>query len=115
MKMDMTCIDISIEDLLGCSFGLSRREVSILLRMLDAGGWMPVSTLAARSRRDRSVVQRGLASLMERGLVMRDHRNRARGGYEFIYRAADKGKIRKAVLEKSARFSSMVEGRVRDW
>jgi predicted transcriptional regulator len=115
MKLDMTCIDISVEDLLECSFGLSRREVAILLRLLDTGDWLPVSAIAARSRRDRSVVQRGLSSLITRGLIMRDQRNRARGGYEFIYRAADKGRMKKAVLEKSVRFSAMVRRRVRDW
>lgn len=111
----MTCIDLSVADLLGCSFGLSKREVAVLLRMLEGGGWMPVWKIAAESRRDRSVVQRALFSLIKRGIVERSQHNRDGGGYEYLYRARDKSALKRAILEKSRLFCRMVAGQVRQW
>ncbi len=115
MAIDMTCADISAEDLLRCSFGLSGREVAVLLTMLDDGGWMTVSAIAGRSRRDRSVAQRALASLLSKGVAERDQRNRAGGGYEYVYRARGRRAIRRAILMKSRAFCAMVAERVREW
>ncbi len=115
MGIDMTCIDLSVEDLLSCSFGLSNREVLIFLRLLEAGDWMPVSALASRSRKDRSVVQRGLSSLMAKNLAERDQRNRPRGGYEYLYRAKGKKEIKAVMIAKSRAFSAMVSEAVRRW
>jgi len=115
MGIDMTCIDLSVADLLRCSFGLSKREVAVLVRMLETGSWMPVSGIAAQSRRDRSVVQRALFSLIRKGIVERSQRNRAGGGYEYLYRAHDKRALKRAILEKSRVFCQMVAGQVRQW
>lgn len=111
----MTCIDLSVEDLIRCSFGLSKREVVVLLRMLEAGDWMPISSIAALSRRDRSVVQRALSALCRKGIAERDQRNRETGGYEYLYRAKDKRAIKRAIAEKSGAFMAMVQKQVRQW
>ena len=100
---------------LRCAFGLSKREVSVLLRLLESGGWLTVSGISARSGRDRSVVQRAILSLMRKGIVERDHHNRAGGGYEYVYRAADKKRIKKSILEKRRAFSTMVDESLRRW
>ncbi len=111
----MTCIDLSVEDLLRCSFGLGRREVSVLMKLLDDGGWLAVSAIAPLSGRDRSVVQRALTLLIERGLAERSQRNRERGGYEYLYRAKDKAAIKRTILEKSRAFCRLVAEEVRGW
>jgi predicted transcriptional regulator len=115
MEIDMTCIDLSVEDLLRCSFGLSEREVAVLLRLLEGGGWLPISRISSLSRRDRSVVQRALASLMAKGIVERDQHNLAGGGYEFLYRARDKPMIKRLIIGKSRAFSAMVRESVEGW
>lgn len=111
----MTCPELSVEDLLGCSFGLSAREVAVLMRLLGAGGWVPVSRIAAVSGRDRSVIQRTLQAMAGKGVVERSQRNRARGGYEYLYRARGKDELKKAVLEKSRSFCARVALQVRHW
>ncbi len=115
MDIDMTCIDLSVSDLLACSLGLSRREVAVLMRLLESRGWLTISEISSLSRRDRSVVQRALASLSAKGVVERDQRNRAGGGYEFLYRAKGKKEIKRSILAKSRSFCSMVEGKLRRW
>lgn len=115
MRFDMTCVDLSVEDMLSCSFGLSRREVAILLAMLEAGGWVPVAAIASRAGRDRSVVQRSMQKLIRKGIAERSQHNREAGGYEYLYRAKDKGAIKRAILEKSRSFCQVVQARVGEW
>jgi predicted transcriptional regulator len=131
MGIDMTCTGLSVEDLLGCSFGLSKREVAVLLRLLHAPdhgasgpkssgstaseGWVPVSDIAAKTRRDRSVVQRTLQKLVEKGIAERSQRNRPGGGYEYLYKASDKKALKAAITEKSRMFCLKVAAQVREW
>ncbi len=115
MDIDMTCIDLSVSDLLACSLGLSKREVAVLLRLLESRGWLTISEIASRSRRDRSVVQRALASLSAKGVVERDQRNRPGGGYEYLYRAKGKKEIKRSISGKSRAFCAMVDERLRRW
>ncbi len=111
----MSCIDLSVEDLLRCSFGLSKLEVTVFLKLLNAKDYVPVSNLSASLRRERSVVQRGLAGLMKKGLVQRDQSNKERGGYEFLYKARDKDAIKMSIVEKSRSFCTIVQKTVDDW
>lgn len=111
----MTCAGLSAEDLLACSFGLSKREVAVLIRMMEARDWVPVAAIALRAGRDRSVVQRSMQKLVRKGIAVRSQRNREGGGYEYLYRAADKAAIKGAILEKSRSFCAMVAARVREW
>jgi predicted transcriptional regulator len=115
MNVNMACLDISVTDLVGCSFGLSKQEVATLMRLLEAKDWTKVASLASAMRRDRSVVQRGLSSLLIKGLVERDQANKPGGGYEFLYRAKDKAMLKRAILDKSAAFTSMVSDTVKRW
>ncbi len=115
MGIDMTCMDLTVEDLLRCAFGLSKREVSVLLRLLDSRRWLTVSRVSALSGRDRSVVQRAILSLMRKGLIERDHHNRPGGGYEFVYRASGKERIKRSILEKRRAFYNMVDESLRRW
>ncbi|MCI0503906.1 helix-turn-helix domain-containing protein [Candidatus Micrarchaeota archaeon] len=115
MGIDMTCIDLSVDDLLGCSFGLTKREVAVLLCMLQGGGWMPVSKIARISQRDRSVVQRAILTLVNTGIVERSQRNREGGGYEYLYRASGKAALKRSILDKSRAFCARVAAQVRQW
>jgi predicted transcriptional regulator len=115
MALNMACVDISIEDLVGCSFGLSRQEVAAFMCLLGSKGWISVVGLSSCMKRDRSVVQRGLSSLLRKGLIEREQANKEGGGYEYLYRAKDKTQIKKAILAKSRAFSRMVQETTRGW
>ncbi len=113
--VDLSCMDLSIEDMLQCSFGLSKLELSVLLALLKKKEWTSTSSLAKSLRRDRSVVQRGISSLMGKGLAEREQSNKERGGYEYVYRAKDKNAIKKLILGNSQAFCLMVRETVRGW
>jgi predicted transcriptional regulator len=113
--VDLSCMDLSIEDMLQCSFGLSKLELSVLLVLLKKKNWTSTSTLAKALRKDRSVVQRGISSLMEKGLAKREQSNKERGGYEFVYQAKDKEAIKKLILGNAQAFCMMVRETVHSW
>lgn len=115
MDINLSCIDLSVDDLLRCSFGLSKQEVRVLLRLLEESDWTDVARISSGLHRDRSVVQRGLQSLLKKGLVERDQKNKAGGGYEYLYRAKDKRMMKASILAKSRSFSAMVSETVGKW
>jgi len=115
MTLNLSCIDLSVEDLLGCSFGLSKSEVSALLVLLESEEWLIVAALATKLKKDRSVVQRELSSLLIKGLIERDQRNKIGGGFEYLYRAKDKSTIKKTILEKSRIFHDLIRKQVNSW
>jgi len=115
MRLNLSCIDLSMEDLLRCSFGLSKGEVLVLQALLEEDGWVPTSRISSIVGRDRSVVQRGLSSLLEKGLIRREHHNKAGGGFEFLYMATDKRMIKRSILGKAKAFSDIVKRTVSSW
>jgi predicted transcriptional regulator len=115
MDVNLTCVRLSVDDLLKCSFGLTSAEVRILLRMLKKPGWTTVSDIARAAGKDRSVVQRSLSSMVKKQMVERDQKNKEHGGFEFLYRPKDKKAIKKAILENSRTFYNMVQGTVKSW
>jgi predicted transcriptional regulator len=108
-------MDLSIEDMLQCSFGLSKLELSVFLALLKNKEWTSTSSLATRIRKDRSVVQRGIASLLKKGLAEREQSNKERGGYEYVYHAKNKQEIKKLILGNAQAFCAMVKETVRSW
>jgi predicted transcriptional regulator len=115
MALNMACLDISVEELVGCSFGLSKAQARALMSLLEEKDWAAVSALSSKMGKERSVIQRDLARLLAKGLIERDQANKAGGGYEYLYRAKDKMMLKKAILEKSRAFSVMVREAVRGW
>lgn len=113
--VDLSCMDLSIEDMLQCSFGLSKLELSVLLALLRRDGWTSTSSLAKSIGKDRSVVQRGISSLLGKNLAQREQSNRERGGYEYLYRARDKAAIKKRILGNARAFCMMVRETVNSW
>ncbi len=113
--VDLSCMDLSIEDMLQCSFGLSKLELSVLLALLKKKNWVSTNGLAVTLKKDRSVVQRGISSLMEKGLAEREQSNKDRGGYEYVYRAKDKEAIKGLILGNAQAFCTMVKETVQGW
>lgn len=113
--VDLSCMDLSVEDLLQCSFGLSRLELSVLVALLGKEKWTNTGSLSAGLGKDRSVVQRGLTSLLKKGLAEREQSNKERGGYEYVYRARNKAEIKRRILSNTNAFCAMVRETVRGW
>ncbi|MFB6123795.1 MAG: helix-turn-helix domain-containing protein [Haloferacaceae archaeon] len=76
----------SFQHVLSCVFGIQNHESRTYLVLLDNPG-STVAELAERLDRDRSNVNRSLATLLEKGLAERERRLLDPGGYVYQYTA----------------------------
>ena len=74
------------EEVLRCVFGVQDHEARLYLELLDAPD-STVAELAEAVDRDRSNVNRGLTTLMEKNLAERRRRLLDSGGHVYQYRA----------------------------
>ncbi|MEX2684004.1 MAG: helix-turn-helix domain-containing protein [Candidatus Sigynarchaeota archaeon] len=71
---------IQLEKLFDCLLGLSRAEISVLMRILAHPGNC-CQELARAERKDRSVVQKVVKKLFDRGLIRREELERGKLTY----------------------------------
>ncbi|WP_049924251.1 helix-turn-helix domain-containing protein [Halopiger djelfimassiliensis] len=74
------------EEVMSCVFGIEGHETRTYLVLRDRPG-STIEELAAALERDRSTVNRSLATLHDRGLVRRERRLLDGGGYVYQYTA----------------------------
>lgn len=87
----------------------------VLLGLLNEKDFVSVNHLANKLGKDRSVIQRGLFSLMEKNLVKREQSNKDKGGYLFLYSTNGKQKIKESIIHKSESFCTLVKKTVNSW
>jgi len=103
------CRRLSFDDVLKCSLGLSKSEVRTMRAVLKMRQPFTVNGLAEKMGKDRSVVQRHLKKLGEKGILLRFQQNRDGGGYEFVYRTIDKKEMKKILRTGIKQFTRQVE------
>ncbi len=94
MELNFACRQISIEQLLKCTFSLSSTEVKVL-KAMDCQKELSIKELQKKLQKDRSTIQRAVKSLADKKLIIRKQYNLETGGYIFTYRC-----IRKAFLKE---------------
>jgi len=86
------------KDLMQCMMNLGEIEMDIL-RTLMRRGALRTEDLTKRSKRDKSIVHRGLQRLMSSGLVSRVKRTIPKGGYYYVYSSIPPDKVKKRMKE----------------
>lgn len=95
--------EISCRELAKCVLGLRDIDLEIY-RILMKSGEMRVEELAEKIGRDPSTTYRALQDLIRCGLVFRESRSIAGGGYYYVYKAIDKSE-----------FVKILEGCIKEW
>ena len=103
------CRKLSFDDVLKCSLGLSNSQADAMKSMMQSRKTFTVEQLAERLGKDRSVAQRHLTALGEKGVVFRLQRNRDEGGYEFVYRTIERKELKRLLSEGVKQFTAQVE------
>ena len=103
------CRRLSFDDVLKFSLGLSKTETETMKAVLKIRQPFTVGKIAERMKKDRSVAQRHLKKLGEKGVLLRFQRNRDEGGYEFVYRTIDKRELKNILRTGIKQFTSQVE------
>ncbi|MFP4116306.1 MAG: helix-turn-helix domain-containing protein [Candidatus Aenigmatarchaeota archaeon] len=111
--IDFACKTIEVEELIRCSFQLSKTDYRLLLRLLGSKG--SVKDLAEEMNLDRTTVNKSLTKLLDRKLVERRQYNISSGGYRYVYRAKDKEEIKKRVRDLIENWGSSAKEAIDDW
>ena len=99
------------EEVLRCVFGIQAHEARLYMVLLDA----PDSTVAELAEvvdRDRSNVNRGLTTLLEKDLVSRRRRLLDSGGHVYQYRATPPEEARELMHETLEEWVAYVHERI---
>ncbi|KYH26970.1 sugar-specific transcriptional regulator TrmB [Halalkalicoccus paucihalophilus] len=99
------------EHVMQCVFGIQDHECRTYVELLDVPG-STVSELAEDLDRDRSNVNRSLATLMEKRLVERERRLLDSGGYVYQYTAVPLPEAKERMHEALEEWSERVHGRI---
>ena len=101
----------TFQDVLACVFGIQNHEVRTYLTLLDHPG-TTVEELAERLERDRSNVNRSLATLREKGLAERQRRLLDGGGHVYQYSATPLAEARDLMHETLDAWAEYVHERI---
>ncbi len=85
MLILFACKTIPFDDLLTCSYGLTRTERTVFKALLSERGPRDVLFIARKVGLERSGVQKALNRLLEKGLVTREKGLNKRGGLIYRY------------------------------
>ena len=102
--IDFACKKVSLEDLVRCSFALSKTEYNLLMFMARDGFSGSASEAGKKLGLERTTIQKAFSVLLEKKLVSRRQLNLEAGGYVFSYKSIEK----KALKE-------MIFGIVKEW
>lgn len=105
--INLACKNITIEELIKCSFNINKTEFLIIKILLDDENCSSDS-LHKRLGKDLSTVQKALKTLVEKGLVVRYQVNLDGGGYKYYYKSISKDDIRSRVLGSLRNFEEKV-------
>ncbi|MFC6731273.1 helix-turn-helix domain-containing protein [Haladaptatus sp. DYSN1] len=99
------------EGVMTCVFDIQTHESRTYLMLLDNPG-STVAELAAQMERDRSNVNRSLATLLEKGLANRERRLLDGGGHVYQYTATDLPEARELMHETLDEWAAYVHSRI---
>ncbi len=97
--ISFACKQITLPELIKCSFDLNKTDYKVFEFLLDNGKEFYINDLAAALDMDRSSVQKAIKNLVERDLVLRKQVNMEGGGYKFFYSINNKQLIKHRMEE----------------
>jgi predicted transcriptional regulator len=104
----------SFEEVMTCVFGIQRHESRTYLELLDRPS-STVAELADALDRDRSNVNRSLATLREKGLASRGRRLLDGGGHVYQYTATALPDAKELMHETLDEWSAYVHTRIEEF
>jgi predicted transcriptional regulator len=99
------------EEVLRCVFGIQEHEARLYMELLDAPD-STVAELAEEVARDRSNVNRGLTTLLDKELVERRRRLLDSGGHVYQYRATPPEEARQLMHETLDEWAKYVHEKI---
>jgi len=98
MSINFACKTIKIEELIKCSFSLTKTEYNILMFLLKHQE-IPLNQIASKLKLERTSIQKAMTSLMIKDLVTRQKIILKKGGYTYLYKSKNKEQIKKQIIK----------------
>ena len=95
-KLDFTCKKVSLRDLVQCNYSLNDSEYLIFSQLIMTKRGLSVKEIVEKVGKDRTTVQKILAKLLKRGLLMKRQVNLDRG-FMFVYFSKNKDEMIKEI------------------
>lgn len=113
--MDFACQEIDVEQVLSCTFGLSKSGCAVMKQLFAAPHPMTSDALASATGYDLATVQRALKHLSERGVLVRTQHNRPQGGYEYVYEPVKSDAFMGLVDDTFSSWLAQARSEVQSW
>lgn len=108
--IDFACKSVKIEEVIKCSFGLTKAELGVLNFLLKhLSTQFSSDDLAEKTKLDLSTIQRTLKKLHERDILLRTQKNMDSGGYFFVYELKNKKHIHDLLMKNIQGWVKRVE------
>lgn len=104
-----SCKRISQEELIRCSFNLSKTEYDVLTFMLKENKLLTASQVSKEMKLHRTTIQKAIKSLVDKELAKRRQKNLPKGGYTFFYEINNKNAIKDEIKEVTYKWYKSVE------
>ena len=95
-KLDFTCKKVTLKDLVQCNYSLNDSEYLIFSQLIMSKRGLSVKEIVDKVQKDRTTVQKILAKLLNRGLLMKRQVNLDRG-FMFVYFSKNKDEMIKEI------------------
>ena len=115
MPLNFVCRTVTLEQVLRCSFGLNKTEISILRHLLYQKEEENIEEIMKQVKKDRTTIQRGVKRLFQKELLKRRQLNLKDGGYVFIYSARPKAELKEKNNKIFHTFQEMVGAEIQKW
>lgn len=97
--INFACKTFDLEQIIKCSFGLTKTEFTIFLLLLKQKKEFTSEDLSKKLNLDQSTIQRAIKLLHKKSLVFRGQINLSGGGYVFVYKSKDRDYLTKRLYE----------------
>ncbi len=113
--IDFACKKFDINEIVRCSFGLTKTEFNILDTMIKSNREYSSVLIAKHMKLDLTTAQRALKKFFALNLVNRRQENLENGGYIFKYRVKDKKELSSKILDIIKEWMHNVETGIHNW
>jgi predicted transcriptional regulator len=108
--VNFACKDIDILNVVKCSLGLSKGEVSILKYFVkNSPVYFSTDEISRLLKFEQSTVQKCVKKLYEQKILIKKQRNLMNGGYEFEYCSIEISEVRSIIMKNINNWVSRIE------
>lgn len=115
MSLNFMCKEITLEEILKCSFGLNKTELKITKALLEDYEEKTIEEVKEKIKKDRTTIQRAVKRLFEKNLIKRRQISLEKGGYLFVYSPYPKKELKEKVYKIFESFKEKVGEEIGKW